>query len=121
MSKRDLLTPLGITLGFLMVMFGIMTNAGIGSVVSFIHASSIFIVLGGLFAALLVNFNLSEMKLTLKVVKEAFKKNDMNLRELIQLFVRLSERARREGFLALEAELEDVDDPFIKKGVTSGC
>ncbi|MFC7061496.1 flagellar motor protein MotP [Halobacillus seohaensis] len=117
MSKRDLLTPIGITLGFIMVVFGIMSNSGIGGVSSFVQASSIIIVLGGLAAALLVNFNLTDIKLTFKVVKEAFRRNDMNLYELIQLFVRLSERARREGLLALEAELEEVDDPFIKKGI----
>ena len=36
---------------------------------------------------------------------------------MIDLFVHLSDRARREGLLALEAEIENVDDPFIKKGI----
>jgi chemotaxis protein MotA len=117
MTKKDLLTPIGITIGFAMVMFGIMANAGVGGFTSFIQVSSIFIVLGGLVAALLVNFNRSEIKLTFRVTKEAFKTNDLNLRQLIDLFVKLSERARREGLLALEAELEEVEDPFIKKGI----
>src|SRR5699024_4372959 len=39
------------------------------------------------------------------------------LSELIQLFVSLSERARREGILALENELEDVEDEFVRKGI----
>ncbi|WLR45999.1 flagellar motor protein MotP [Halobacillus litoralis] len=117
MTKKDLLTPIGITVGFAMVMFGIMANAGFGGVKSFIQVSSIFIVLGGLAAAILVNFNMSEVKLTFRVTKEAFKTSDMNLRELISLFVSLSEKARREGLLALESELEEVEDPFIKKGI----
>lgn len=117
MTKKDLLTPIGITIGFGMVMFGIMANAGFGGFKSFIQVSSIFIVLGGLIAALLVNFNMREVKLTFRVTKEAFKTSDMNLRNLIALFVKLSETARREGLLALEAELKDVEDPFIKKGI----
>lgn len=117
MTKKDLMTPIGITLGFAMVMVGIMSNAGIGGAASFIQISSIVIVLGGLAAAILVNFNLTEVKLTFRVTKEAFKESSMNLRELISLFVRLSERARREGLLALEAELEEVEDPFIRKGI----
>ncbi|REJ08267.1 flagellar motor protein MotP [Halobacillus trueperi] len=117
MTKKDLLTPIGITVGFAMVMFGIMANAGFGGFKSFIQVSSIFIVLGGLAAAILVNFNLGEVKLTFRVTKEAFKTSDMNLRELISLFVSLSEKARREGLLALETELEEVEDPFIKKGI----
>src|SRR5699024_2407372 len=43
--------------------------------------------------------------------------NDQGLPELIDLFIMLSERARREGILALENELENVDDPFVKKGI----
>ncbi len=42
-------------------------------------------------------------------------KNDMSLRELVQLFVRLSDKARREGLLSLESELDGIEDPFIKK------
>ncbi|GEN51774.1 flagellar motor protein MotP [Halobacillus faecis] len=117
MTKKDLLTPIGITVGFAMVMFGIMANAGFGGFKSFIQVSSILIVLGGLTAAILVNFNMSEVKLTFRVTKEAFKTSDMNLRDLISLFVSLSEKARREGLLALETELEEVEDPFIKKGI----
>src|SRR5699024_3164350 len=52
-----------------------------------------------------------------KVLKEVFRKNETNLPGLIRLFVHLSEQARREGILALENELEAVEDPFIKKGV----
>ncbi|CDQ18324.1 flagellar motor protein MotP [Halobacillus karajensis] len=117
MTKKDLLTPIGITVGFAMVMFGIMANAGFGGFRSFIQLSSILIVLGGLGAAILVNFNISEVKLTIRVAKEAFKTSDMNVKELMALFVRLSEKARREGLLALETELEEVEDPFIKKGI----
>ncbi len=117
MKKTDILTPIGLTLGFIMISFGIISSGGMGGFISFIQISSVVIVLGGLAAALLINFNLKQIKLTGKVVKEAFNKNEQDLAQLIGLFERLSERARREGLLALENELEDVDDPFIKKGV----
>ena len=117
MKKRDIFTPIGITLGFMMIMFGIVSSGGSGGFVSFIQVSSVVIVLGGLSAALLINFNMDQMKLTGRVIKEAFNRNEHNLADLIKLFERLSERARREGLLALENELENVEDPFIQKGV----
>ncbi|MBP2077307.1 flagellar motor protein MotP [Oceanobacillus polygoni] len=117
MRKRDFLTPIGITLGFIMLMLAIMTNSGTEGVASFADIPSVFIVIGGLFASMLVTFKMDQIKLTGKIMKEAFHKNDMQLAELIHLFVRLSERARRDGILALESELEEVQDPFIKKGV----
>lgn len=116
MRKRDLLTPVGITFGFIMIMLAIISGGG-DNASSFMDISSIFIVLGGLIASLLINYNMEQIKLTGKVLKEAFHKNDQQLLELIHLFVRLSEQARREGLLALENELEEVDDPFIKKGI----
>ncbi|MFC4403630.1 flagellar motor protein MotP [Gracilibacillus xinjiangensis] len=117
MKKRDIFTPIGITVGFLMIMFGIISSGGMGGFAGFLQVSSIFIVLGGLVAALLVNFNMQQIKSLKDVFQEAFKKNEHDLPELIALFEKLSERARREGLLALENELEEVDDPFIKKGV----
>ena len=105
MKKRDILTPVGITLGTIMIMFGILSSGGASGFQSFIQISSIVIVLGGLMAALIINFNIRELKLTYRVFKESFNQNDLNLRELIT------------GLLALETELEDVEDPFIRKGV----
>ena len=37
--------------------------------------------------------------------------------EAIKTLVRMAERARREGLLALEEEAQDVDDPFLSKGL----
>ncbi|KAB8138339.1 flagellar motor protein MotP [Gracilibacillus oryzae] len=117
MKKRDIFTPIGITVGFIMVMFGIISSGGMGGFTGFMDFASILIVLGGLVAAILVNFNLEQIKSLKNVFMEAFNKNDHDLPNLIALFERLSDRARREGLLALENELEEVDDPFIKKGI----
>lgn len=117
MTKRDILTPIGITLGFIMISIAIISNSGVEGASSFFDFSSIFIVIGGLFASLLINFKTTQIKLSGKVLKEAFRQKDQELLKLIQLFVKLSERARREGLLALENEVDEVDDPFIKKGM----
>lgn len=117
MRKRDLLTPIGITLGFIMIMLAIISADGTEGAASFFDIASVFIVIGGLIASLLINFKMEQIKLTNKVIKEAFRQNNQRLPELIELFVRLSERARREGLLSLEDELDNVDDPFIRKGI----
>lgn len=117
MRKRDILTPIGITLGFIMIMLSILTKGGSEEALTFLDLSSIFIVIGGLLASLMITFKREQMKQGAKVLKEAFHKNGDQLPDLIRLFVHLSERARREGILALENELEEVENPFIKKGV----
>src|SRR5690625_4653872 len=117
MRKRDILTPIGITLGFLMIMMAIVAKDGRSGTALFFDVSSIFIVIGGIIASLLINFKREQIKLARIVVKEAFYKNDQRLSDLIRLFINLSERARREGILALENELDDVDVAFVRKGI----
>ncbi len=43
MNKRDVLTPIGITLGIVMVMFGIISSAGVKGAAPFADAASILI------------------------------------------------------------------------------
>lgn len=117
MKKRDLLTPIGITLGFIMIMLAVVSDSGAEGFRSFLDISSIFIVIGGLIGSMLITFKTEQIKLAGRIIKETMYKNDMQLPELIRLFVRLSEVARREGILALENELEEIDDPYIKKGL----
>lgn len=116
MRKRDVLTPIGITLGFIMIGMAIVSNSGRSGIASFFDIASIFIVIGGLVASLLINFKMEQIKLAKNVIKESFYKSDHRLPELISLFIFLSERARREGILALENDLDDVDE-FTRKGI----
>ncbi|MBP3416081.1 MAG: MotA/TolQ/ExbB proton channel family protein, partial [Spirochaetaceae bacterium] len=54
---------------------------------------------------------------TLKVMGKTFKIPDFGEKMLVQNMVALSEKARREGILALEEGLEDLDDEFMKTGL----
>lgn len=117
MKKLDVLTPIGVVVGFLFVAFAIITNAGVTGFSSFIDLPSMFVVIGGLVAAMLVSFSIKELKQLGKVMRESFRDEEYDLQGLIRTFVTLSEKARREGLLALEAEVEEVEDPFIRKGV----
>jgi chemotaxis protein MotA len=47
----------------------------------------------------------------------AFKTQKSNEKTVITKLLAFSEKARREGLLALEEELEDLDDEFLKKGM----
>ena len=119
MKKFDMFTPIGMFLGLTMVVFAVFVNSeeGLADMIFFIQVSSVLIVFGGLTAAILINFSIEDLKLVPKVFRETFRAEPQNLPVLINTFVQLSTRARREGLLALEAGLEEVEDPFIKKGV----
>lgn len=117
MTTRDILTPIGITVGFVMIMIAILSSGGREWLSNFVDIASLLIVIGGVIGSLFINFKYEQIKLFWVVMKEAFRKNDRNLTQLIQLFILLSEKARKEGLLSLELELEDIEDEFIKKGI----
>jgi len=117
MRKRDILTPIGITIGFIMIMLAIVSNEGQDGLSIFIDIAAIFIVIGGLIGSLFINFKFEQIKSVTKVMGEAFKKDDHDLHELIDQFVHLSDKARKDGLLSLEMELDEVEDEFIKKGI----
>lgn len=117
MKRFDFLTPAGLAVGVLMLIFGIVYNGGLTGFLSFIDPASIIIVMGGVVSGLLVSFPVKDVKHMFIVIKQAFHHDEHNLRDLIQTFVTLSDRARREGLLSLEMEVENVDDPFLRKGV----
>jgi chemotaxis protein MotA len=64
-----------------------------------------------------VSFPLDRVKQMGKVLGVAFREVKTSERELVTLFVKLADRARREGLLALESEAAQIEDSTIKKGV----
>jgi chemotaxis protein MotA len=50
-------------------------------------------------------------------IKKAFLAKPGKPDELVETVVKLAEKARREGLLALEDAIKEVNDPFLKKGL----
>src|SRR5690625_5546851 len=67
MRKRDILTPIGITIGFIMIMLAIVSNEGQDGLSIFIDIAAIFIVIGGLIGSLFINFKFEQIKSVTKV------------------------------------------------------
>ncbi|HHY20900.1 MAG TPA: flagellar motor protein MotP [Bacilli bacterium] len=117
MKKNDLLTPIGIFIGITVLFYAIFSGSSWIEALAFIDFASFLVVFGGVAAAIIINFSKNELKALPRVMRQAFKSEEYNYHGLIDTFVDLSGKARREGLLALEAGVEDVEDPFLKKGV----
>ncbi|MGD9677411.1 MAG: MotA/TolQ/ExbB proton channel family protein [Vulcanibacillus sp.] len=117
MRKLDIMTPIGLIAGLVLIYLAIIITGSYAGAKIFISVSSMITVFGGLTAALLVNFNSEEFGLAFKSVKEAFYKDKQDISEIVELFIRLSTIARREGLLALDDRLDELEDPFIRKGI----
>lgn len=105
----------GIIAGLGLVLFGILSGGT--PISSFIDPGSILIVIGGGIAATFVQTPLADMLAIMKVFNKALKTPEFNTGEIIDKVIELANVARREGLLALEEAVDEVNDDFLKKGV----
>jgi len=84
---------------------------------AFIDIPSLALVVIGSYFALMIAFSLSDALAVFPAIALTFRQPVYNQQGIIQKMISFSEKARREGLLALEDELEDLDDEFMKKGL----
>lgn len=99
---------------FIIVIVAIITK---GSAGAFLDIASILIVLGGTIAAVLTSYPMDKLKNSINVIKKAFKDDSYNVKKTISQLSQLSYIAKRDGLLAMEKMIDDIDDEFMKKGI----
>jgi len=110
----DIATIIGILSGLGLIGYTIISG---GNLDIFLHLPSLMVVGGGSMAAILVNFPLKEVIGVMGVVRKAFTNDEVQATDIIDLFVELSTKARRDGILAIDKELHKIDDDFMRKGL----
>ncbi len=113
----DIASLLGLILCFGMVIFGIISNAGVGGVKYFFDASSAIITFGGAFSAILASTTMADFVGGLKSFSLAIKTTSFDVTAIIRKIIDLSNVARKEGLLSLEEAAGDLEDEFLKKGI----
>lgn len=111
----DLNTFLGVLLAFCLVCLAM--ALGPGGLTIFVHVGSAVIVFGGTIAVTMLAFPMADLKPVLKVMMVAAVRKSSTPAEEIDRIVSYANLARKEGLLALEAELQGVEDAFFAKGV----
>jgi chemotaxis protein MotA len=111
----DLSTIIGLVGAFAMVGLGIITSGS--SLMTFVDIPSVLIVIVGSYAALFTASSIGNAVGLFGTIGLTFNVPNFNESGIITKLMAMSEKARREGLLALEEELEDLDDEFMKKGL----
>ncbi len=107
-------TPIGLVAGLGMIYGTIFMGQGWQT---FFDVASIVLVLGGTVAALLVGFSMNEMKQELPGLKGFISFSDPDLASYVQDFSELSRTARRDGLLALDRSIAELEDEFMSFGL----
>ncbi len=113
----DIASLAGIVLGLVMVIFGIVSSGGVEAFGNFIDVPSVIITIGGSLSSTLASHKLPDFINGLKAMGLIFKQDSQDPGEIIKSIIDMSNVARKEGLLALEEAANNIEDPFLKKGI----
>lgn len=109
-------TGIGVVLALVALLVGmILKGAHLSSLV---NPAAFMIIIVGTAAAIFIAFPMSDLKKVPKLFAIIFKQQKLvSKKELIQLFIEWVTITRREGLLALESKVEEIDDMFLRNGM----
>ncbi|MDY6971190.1 MAG: motility protein A [Thermodesulfobacteriota bacterium] len=110
----DVTTLIGIIVAGGLVVSAILMG---GSGAWFVSYPSIMIVIGGTMGATFLAYPLSDVLGVFGVAKNVFLQRSQSISKLINMIIDFAKKARREGILSFESQLQDIDDPFLVKGL----
>ncbi|HYV15156.1 MAG TPA: flagellar motor protein [Conexibacter sp.] len=108
-------TAIGIAAGVGALLFASMMEGT--QPMAFFNIPALIIVCVGTGAATLSSVGMDTMKKIPALYKLAFGPPELDVRGRVDLIISLAEQARREGLLALDAQLGEIDDEFTRKGL----
>lgn len=107
----DKSTLIGLVSGVLLLVISIMMGTGAAG---FVDIASLLVVLGGTMAATFINFSFEDVIGVMKVVKKVMSHTPRPAQDYIAQMVDISKKARTNGLLAIEEDLKNVDEEFLK-------
>ena len=114
----DIASVIGLVVGTVMILGSIVVGGkSFGAIAGFVDYSSIVLVAGGTICTMLICYPMSEVIKVMGVTKKVFLSPQKDILVIISLLVSLSESARRNGLLALEERIDEIDDAFLVMGV----
>ena len=111
----DLATILGIVVALVGILVGQAIEGG--SLLQILQPTAAMIVFGGTLGATMIGFPMSVMKQAAADLLHVFKDGSVDPSGVIDEVLKLANKARREGIISLEKDVEGVTDDFFKKAI----
>jgi chemotaxis protein MotA len=105
----------GIVLALGGILAGLLLEGG--NLRQILQPTAAMIVLGGTLGAVMLQFPLPVVLLAFRWLGAVFVTPQHAPRETIERLVGYAQKARREGIISLDADIADVEDPFVKKSL----
>jgi chemotaxis protein MotA len=110
----DIATIIGVLLGFVCIIGAIAVGTGAKM---FFNVPSLILTIGGMLCATMIHFSLPQFLGIFGIIKKTILTKLPSQQDLIQKMVNYAAINRRDGALALEAEINKLDDHFFAKGL----
>jgi len=111
----DKSTFVGILLAVAGILVGLLLEGGrIGQI---LQPTAAMIVFGGTIGAVMVQFPLPVVIRAAKSLSQVFREPAVDPSQLINDLVAYAHKARKEGIVALDADLQNIQDPVLKKSL----
>ncbi|MEQ8847899.1 MotA/TolQ/ExbB proton channel family protein [Botrimarina sp.] len=111
----DIATAAGVVIAIVLILASIVLGGG--NLMAFLDPASVMVVVGGAIAATLISFPLQNFLSVFGVSMKVLMWKVEKPAALIEQLVALAETARKEGLLALEGRLGEIENDFVKLGV----
>ncbi|NOY42861.1 MAG: motility protein A [Planctomycetes bacterium] len=111
----DIASVLGVIIAIGLILGAIVLGGG--SFGAFIDAPSLMVVIGGAIASAMISFPMKNFLGVFSVGMKVFLYKLDSIPSLIEELVSLAETARRDGLLALEGRLGDIENSFVVLGI----
>ncbi|MGQ9687628.1 MAG: flagellar motor protein [Desulfobaccales bacterium] len=111
----DKTTLFGLLLGAIALVGGNYLEGGSAAMI--LQATAFVIVLGGTAGAVCLSFTGAQLRQSWQSLPQVFRRPKDRLAQEFARLVEMAYRARREGLLALEGEVAEVPDPFLRRGL----
>jgi chemotaxis protein MotA len=105
----------GIVLAIGGVLAGLLLEGG--NLAQIVQPTAAMIVFGGTLGAVMLQFPLPIILLALRQLGSVFVNPHRDPEATIQQLVEYAQKARREGIVSLDAELPEIEDPFLRKSL----
>jgi len=105
----------GVVLGLGGIVGGLLLEGGNLSQV--VQPTAALIVFGGTLGAVLIQFPLPTVLSAFRRLAHVFIEPKHDAQAMVQELVKYANKARREGIVSLDAELEKIEEPFLKKSL----
>ncbi len=111
----DLATITGLLIAFGALVVAVILDGG--SLLSLFKPSAFILIIGGTIGATIVGHRRGDIAQVPGLLLSAFVSRDPDPQVIIDRIVKMAEKARREGLLALQDDVQELENPLLIRGV----